>query len=291
MPSGPSKAVADRGRVLVVDDEPAMRRLVTRWMEDVGWEVRSAGDAASARAALVRETFDLILVDFVLPDADGVGLLRDWRVAGVRAPILALTGAQSESVLEELVRAGANDVLDKGDLTPERLLEAIREASPSPFAPAPRRADAREEAEPPAVIKPGTALVIDDVGVSRRVARMLLEAQGWRVFEAATAAEGVSIASARGHDVILIDYLLPDVDGLGLIEELRAQGIQAPVVVLSGHGDEALVDEFVRAGAADFIPKETLTASRLQEALARALAPRVEVRTSPSRMRRRPGEP
>lgn len=259
-----------------------MQAAVRAWLARDGWDVAVADTAAAARVAAAPGGLDLIVLDFVLPDMDGVALLRQWRHDGLAVPVLALTGALSESVLEELLRAGANHVLDKNRLTRGAFLDALGDAmAPPVFQP-------EDKARPPAVPAPpapvddpipgGRALVIDDVAATRRMIAIFLRQSGWEVDEAQTAAEGVRLADAGDHDVILLDYLLPDVDGVGVLHELRRRGVDAPVIVVSAHGEEQLATEFALSGAVDFLSKDTLTRERLLEAVRLALGSRGAVR-------------
>lgn len=263
---------SESGRLLLVDDDRVLLEALAHWLARDGWRVERAESLAAARALAEKGRFDLAIVDFVLPDGDGVELVRDLRARGMECPVLALTGAGSETVYEELVRAGANHALDKAGLTRGALLDAIDLARASPAYPARVLRPSAPAAPDDALegLAPGRALVIDDVAAMRRLLRAHLESAGWRVDEASDATEGVRMAARHGHDVILLDYLLPDVDGVGAFQELRRQGCEAPVVVLSAHGAEAVATEFAMAGAADFLPKETLTRARLLSAVARA---------------------
>lgn len=270
-------------KALLVDDDPVTQRIVRALLAPQGWTLDVAPDAARARERVRAERYDLLLVDFVLPDVDGVTLVRELRG---HAPVLALTGADSETVVEELLRAGAHDVLEKSRLDADALRRALAAARAPAMVPlriqAPQ-APAEGDAEPMVMPAPGRALVVDDVASARKLTRALLERDGWRVDEAETALQGIEMAVRRPYDVVVLDYLLPDVDGVGLLHEMRANGVQSPVVVLSAHGDERVAMDFVMEGAGAMVPKAGLTRARLQEALAEALAMR------PSASVNRPG--
>lgn len=256
-----------------MDDDPALRAIVAALLAKEGYAAQQVGTAAAARLAIAGDAFDLVVLDFVLPDADGVQLLREWREGGVRIPVLALTGARSDAVTEGLLRAGAHDVIEKARIDAATLRRAIQGlAEPTPFpdgAPRPRAAP-DDEPEPLAWPAPGRALVVDDVALARKHVRYLLEADGWRVDEAETAASGLRRAARGEYDVILLDQLLPDFAGVGLLHELRRRRVVTPVIAMSAHGDEKLATELMSGGAADFIAKGSLTARRLREALLRA---------------------
>lgn len=97
-------------------------------------------------------------------------------------------------------------------------------------------------------------LVIDDEAAIRRFLRATLDAQGWAAIEAESAAEGLRMARHHHPDLILLDLGLPDRDGMGLIDELRAIG-DAPILVLTARGDEASKVVALDRGADDYVTK------------------------------------
>ena len=70
-------------KILVVDDESDIRRLLQEILTEEGYEVEVAADAGQARAARARQTPDLVLLDIWMPDTDGVTLLREWAASGL----------------------------------------------------------------------------------------------------------------------------------------------------------------------------------------------------------------
>ncbi|MGA2659933.1 MAG: response regulator, partial [Verrucomicrobiota bacterium] len=106
--------------------------------------------------------------------------------------------------------------------------------------------------ETPAV-KP-TVLVIDDELQIRRLLRVCLEANGYRVLEAANGQEGISEAAQRRPDVVLLDLGLPDMDGVTVLERLR-EWSQVPVVVLSVRDREEDKIKALDHGADDYVTK------------------------------------
>jgi DNA-binding NtrC family response regulator len=101
-----------------------------------------------------------------------------------------------------------------------------------------------------------SVLVVDDEPAIRATVRALLERQGWRVDEAATASEGLAaLVSSDLPEVALVDLRLPDREGTVLLEEVRRRGLPIEVVVISGHGSIPAAVGAVRAGAFDFLEK------------------------------------
>src|SRR5690349_5642447 len=87
------QAVMNAPRILVVEDNPVTRKMLRITLELEGWVVRESPDATSALAIASTEAIDLVIQDMVLPDADGLDLLRELRrLLGARRPIIGVTG-------------------------------------------------------------------------------------------------------------------------------------------------------------------------------------------------------
>jgi DNA-binding NtrC family response regulator len=100
--------------ILVVDDEPDIRRLVQEILEDEGYRVRTAEDAARARAAVTAERPDLVLLDIWLPDTDGITLLKEWSGGGrPEMPVVVMSGHGTVETAVEATRLGAYDFVEK----------------------------------------------------------------------------------------------------------------------------------------------------------------------------------
>lgn len=102
---------------------------------------------------------------------------------------------------------------------------------------------------------PGTAvLLIEDDPQIRRFLRATLPAHGYRLLEAATGADGLTQAATRVPEVVLLDLGLPDLDGLGVIRELRGWSF-LPIIVVSARGQEQEKVAALDAGADDYLTK------------------------------------
>jgi two-component system KDP operon response regulator KdpE len=102
-------------------------------------------------------------------------------------------------------------------------------------------------------LKP-TVLVIDDELQIRRLLRVCLEANGYRVLDAANGQEGISVAAQHRPDVVLLDLGLPDVDGVAVLQRLR-EWSKVPVVVLSVRDREEDKIKALDHGADDYVTK------------------------------------
>ncbi|MFA5984438.1 MAG: sigma-54 dependent transcriptional regulator [Methylococcaceae bacterium] len=101
-------------RILVVDDEPEIRRLVGEILEDEGYQVAMAENASEARMLKKTSLPNLILLDIWMPDTDGITLLKEWLAEGhLACPVVMMSGHGSVETAVEATRLGAYDFLEK----------------------------------------------------------------------------------------------------------------------------------------------------------------------------------
>lgn len=118
----------NNSHILVVDDEPDIRTLLKEILEDEGFEVRVAENAAQARAARRERRPDLILLDIWMPDTDGITLLKEWANNDeVDMPVVMMSGHGTVETAVEATRLGAYDFIEK-PLSMAKLLLTIQRA-------------------------------------------------------------------------------------------------------------------------------------------------------------------
>src|SRR2546421_10235279 len=98
-------------------------------------------------------------------------------------------------------------------------------------------------------------LVIDDDASLRYTLEAVLSDAGLAVETADGGAAGLAAFEARGADVVLTDLAMPDMDGMQVLERMRAQDPSVPVVMLTAHGSERVAVAAMKSGAYDYIPK------------------------------------
>src|SRR5260221_5994091 len=98
-------------------------------------------------------------------------------------------------------------------------------------------------------------LVIDDEAAIRDSLKMTLEYEGYEFRGAATGQEGIALVERESPDLVLLDVKMPGMDGLEVLDRLRAFNDALPVVVVSGHGTISTAVEATKKGAFDFIEK------------------------------------
>jgi CheY-like chemotaxis protein len=109
-----------------------------------------------------------------------------------------------------------------------------------------------------------TLLIVEDVPANRELYRNCLLTDlscAYELLETESVAEGLELCSTKPIDAVLLDYLLPDGDGLKFLETLSEQSPDRspPVVMMTGYGDESIAVRAMKLGAQDYLPKHKFT--------------------------------
>jgi len=101
-------------KILVVDDSAVMRKVLIGALSKVGVEdVSQASDGREAVAAVEKETYDLVLMDWNMPNMSGIDALREIRASGNKTPVIMVTTEAEKSRVVEALKAGANNYVIK----------------------------------------------------------------------------------------------------------------------------------------------------------------------------------
>jgi PAS domain S-box-containing protein len=206
--------------VLVVEDNPLTRKMLRLALAVEGLTVREAGSAEEALAAAADGALDLVVADYVLPDTDGLGLLREIRTAAGRPDLPALLVTGLVSRLEELrSRAGQHTQVLPKPIEPAQLLELLR----------------AHLAKPADHGRGRRVLVVDDDPLNLKLASLHLQHAGYQVACASSALEGLARARRQPPDAIVADVLMPALDGFRFCMEARQDPLLAnvPIVLVS----------------------------------------------------------
>lgn len=123
--NGSMVAAVEGEKILVVDDDARLRRLLERFLTEEGFRVRAVEDAAQMDRFLSREVFNLVVLDLMMPGEDGLSACQRLRDAGNRVPIIMLTAKGDEASRIHGLESGADDYLAK-PFSPRELVARIR---------------------------------------------------------------------------------------------------------------------------------------------------------------------
>jgi signal transduction histidine kinase/CheY-like chemotaxis protein len=199
--------------VLVVDDEKATRELITRGLEKEGFRLLAAGSGEDALRLAREKKPDVISLDVLMPGMDGWTVLRALKADPVTAPIPVVMVSMLDD--RDIGHAlGASDYLTK-PFDRQKLVTTLRRFR-------------REGKERP-------VLVVEDDASTREVIKRALERDGWSVNEADNGRRGLQSVARQVPDLIVLDLIMPEMDGFEFVAELRKSesGRKIPVVVVT----------------------------------------------------------
>ncbi len=198
--------------VLVVDDDPAVHDLVRRTLDPLGFVVRVASTGEEGLRLAHSLQPQLVILDVRLPGVDGLTVLETLRADAALAdmPVLLM------SMIDERVRAlrlGASDYLVK-PVDRERLVGTVERLL---------------------IDEEHTVLVAEDDETTREMVCKALRQQGWSVLEARTGQGALDVMRQQPVHAVLLDLMMPEVDGFQVAEHMREDPALAdiPVVVLT----------------------------------------------------------
>jgi two-component system NtrC family sensor kinase len=232
--------------VLIVDDSLTVRMDLGEAFESAGIVAMLCATIAEARAAILTESFALIVLDVLLPDGDGIDLLREIRsMPDTGSTIVMLLSSEAE--VQDRTRGletGADEYVGKPydqSYVVARALELLRKKAPVGAAP-----------------RSATVLIIDDSPTFREELKSILESSGYAVVTARTGEEGLRAAVAVRPSVIVVDGVLPGIDGSTVIRRIRADAAlrSTPCIMLTGSEEQSGELDALDAGADAYVRKE-----------------------------------
>jgi CheY-like chemotaxis protein len=243
--------------VLVVDDDPAMIDLHSRNLAHEGYQVRAALSGRDA-LALARELHPrLITLDVMMPNMDGWSVLTALKADPLTRdiPVVMVSVVEDKQMGFSL---GAADYLSK-PIDRGQLADILTKHAP--------RSTER------------LAMVVDDLPDNRDMLRRVLEHEGWSVVEAENGRVGLDIFASRKPALILLDLMMPVMDGFEFLLQLRsrAAGQSVPVVVVTAKDLSPVERELLRACAENVVQKGAISGKELlaeiREKIAEAQTP------------------
>ncbi len=204
---------AGASMVLVIDDDPAVRELVTRFLAKEGFNVKTAttGDEGLKMARALRP--DVITLDVMMPGMDGWAVLSSLKADPQLAeiPVVMMTIVSDQNMGYAL---GASDYLTK-PIDRDKLISTLRKYDCN-------KTFCR-------------VLVVDDEAAIREIVQRTLEKEGWEISQASDGVEALKQVSSFKPEIILLDLMMPNMDGFQFLNELHKteSGRDIPVIVIT----------------------------------------------------------
>ncbi len=247
-------------RVLIVDDSDTNRRILIGQLAQVGIFPTTASNANEALAhlqarALAGEPYDVVLLDWHMPDIDGIQLATEIRADGLLAPtpLVVLSSAGWHMDIDQIEALRFEAILNK----PVRISD-LREALAHCAAlrnPGENATDASDPARPSLQL-----LVVEDHPANRIVLTRQLEKIGHRVTLAQNGTEALDQLAKRHFDAVFMDCQMPIMDGYQTTREIRAGKVSPevasiPIIAITAHALPHDRARCLEAGMTDYVSK------------------------------------
>jgi len=204
----------EKASVLVVDDNIDLLDTFSLILKMKGYNVDTAGDGVAAVDKFKKRPFDVILMDLIMPQMNGVEAFRKIREINPGARVILMTAYYDEEEIKSAVAEGAFSTVHK-PVNVAKLMEMIGEATAGL-----------------------PVLIVDDDDDFRRTMARAFELNGYRVDAASSGEEAIRMASHRSCEIAFIDVKMPRMNGLETFLKLKEVNSGMVTVMMTGYGDE-----------------------------------------------------
>ena len=243
-------------RVLVIEDDANNLDVAQRIIRAAGHEPLSATDGAAGLATARAEHPDAILVDLLLPRVDGWTVTKTLREEewARRIPIIAVSALAMQQDRSRAIEAGCDDFVSK-PYAPSELRAVLARFLDEGDAPA--RIGVRGRAARAPLERLGRVLVVDDEPANVELLVRRLEALGCDTLRAANGEDALGIAARELPDLILLDIMMPGIDGYDTCRRLKMNDLTAPIPVIfaTARTDAEDLQKGFEVGGVDYITK------------------------------------
>ena len=246
-------------RVLVVEDDANNLDVASRIIRASGHEALVAADGVAGLELARVERPDAVLVDLLLPRMDVWSLTRSLRTEAWASsiPIIAVSALALPSDRARAIEAGCDDFVSK-PFAPAELRAILTRYFPNgPAAPTPARDGALPRAPGKPVTPLGRVLIVDDEVANVELLARRLEAIGCQTQVASSGERAIALAKSEQPDLILLDVMMPGIDGWQTCRRLKSQPETAdiPVIFVTARDRSEDVSKGFEVGGIDYIAK------------------------------------
>lgn len=235
-------------KILLVEDDPFIAEIYKKKLETSGFEVMNVVSGKAVLKEVSEQTFDLILLDLVLPEMSGTEVLRELRhnkEYDQNLKIVVFSNLSSSEDREQVLKLGANGFISKTEFSPSEVVEEIgrflRQFKEQ------EQNSANELKTPEEKVSLGKRILfIEDEPVFVEMFGKRLRSEGYEVVTKQDGAAGLEAALSETFDLIITDIMMPNMDGREFINKLKEeeQGKNVPIFLLSA--SVSIEDESVR---------------------------------------------
>ncbi len=267
-------------KVLLIEDEVSLAEVLELKLKKENYNVIVANDGEDGFNKVKTEQPDLILLDILLPKMNGYEVLEKMHEEGLPIPpIIIISNSGQPIEIEKTSKLGAVDHLIKAQFDPAEVVRKVHshlnpgalEALPKQAAPAPTIMQ-ESGADDSGAIK---ILLVEDDKFLRDICRTKLLKEGFNVHEAIDGEQALQDIESAQPDIVLLDIILPNIDGYQVLTEIRANQnpkiAKVPIIMLSNLGQEDDIKRALDLGANNYLVKAHFTTDEIVEKIKKEL--------------------
>lgn len=247
--------------IVLVEDEKTLANLIELRLGRAGYKVETAYDGQKGLDLILKSNPDLVLLDIMLPGLSGFDILNKLKEEHLlpNLPIIIISNSGQSLELQRAVDLGARDYLIKVNFTPDEVLEKVEKVL-------------QGKTEIKSTNKHCILLVEDEKILADSIERKFIQ-KHHRIFKAVNASEARKALGDEKIDLILLDIILPDINGFQFLEELKKdkKTKDIPVIIISNLGEKEEIARGKKEGAVDYIVKSDTVPGEIVEKVEKIL--------------------
>lgn len=241
--------------IVLVEDEEVMVNLLVSKLEKIGYIVKTALDGMSGLELIRSEKPDLVLLDMMLPRLNGFGILEKLNEEKIlpNLPVIIISNSGQPIEIDRALKLGVRDYLIKVNFDPNELLSKIARLF----------GDEEKQKKTPVDTSMiiGSILIVEDDLFLVELLERKFELEHFKTYRAVDVEQARAIANSESIDIILLDIVLPGMDGISFLREIKAseKWKKIPVIIISNLSEMEEMKKGMDAGASDYIVKAHAT--------------------------------
>jgi len=229
-------------KILIVDDEPGVCDIIYKTFTYSGFTAFTATKAKKALSILKKEKPKIVFLDILMPDVDGLELLKQMKEIDPGLIVIIVTAKQDEETRNKALQYGADEVVTKPfshnylrDVVVEKIKIVLDKGGH--------------------MQKPRILIVDDEEGVRENLKDYITPRFECDISEANDGESAVKMVSQTQPDVILLDIKMPKTKGVDLIGDIKKICPDSKIIVISAWKSSEVVNKAIAMGASDYIEK------------------------------------
>jgi DNA-binding NtrC family response regulator len=235
-------------KILVVENDVGLRSKFYEIFFNKGYEVHCVPTAKEAFAVLIEQRFSIILMNYQLPDAQGIDSIKKIREFDSQVFIVLLYTQELQASEAAELAVLKNIQAIKKDFTDQEMMRAIldiiRTVALQPDISAPDLS-----------YKKAAVLVVDDNDEIRKTLEAFLQKRGYAVRSAISGEDALLKVRTLKPNIVCLDFRMPGMDGIMALRQIKRLDESINVIMLTSVQDEYIVDEAKREGACGYLIK------------------------------------